>query len=113
MTMSLERRAKLIRSRAIVRSFEYRQRDLAHGVWFKLRRLLASARDAYAIDDGDARRLGEEGIALEPIGSALEPPKSIRFVSEARLASLVSRRSLALRLDGDLLSAKNIALVRF
>ena len=44
-----ERRLRELRSRVLVRAFDHRQRRHARGVWFRLRRVLALAREAYAV----------------------------------------------------------------
>jgi len=112
-TVALERRAREARSRAAVRAWQYRQRHHAHGVWFGLRRILTQAAEAYAIDAVEAGALLDEGMLAEPVGSKLEPPKTVIFVPQARLATLVSRRALPLRLGGEMLEARCIALVRW
>jgi hypothetical protein len=50
-----------VRTRAAVRVWHYRQRDLASGVWFRLRRVLADARAADVISEEDATRLIADG----------------------------------------------------
>jgi len=57
-------RARAVRTRAHVRAWKYRQRNLAAGVWFRLRRVLADAKAAYVISDEDARRLLADGYEL-------------------------------------------------
>jgi hypothetical protein len=106
-------RAHDVRTRAAVRKWEYRQRHLAAGVWFRLRRVLADAKAAYVISDEDAVRLLAEGHRLEPCGSEVSPEKRILFVDERRLASVESRRPIALGLGPDFLTASAVALVAF
>lgn len=113
MTASHERRLRQFRSRQLVRSWEYRQRDLARGVWFRFRRVMADTREAYAVSMAEARELVREGHAVDPIGQALEPPKVIVFAPAARVARLASARPLAVRLSADLLAAECLALVPF
>ena len=48
MTEAVERRLRQLRSRVLVRAWDYRQRNHARGVWFRLRRVLAEASQAYA-----------------------------------------------------------------
>lgn len=108
-----QRRVRRARSRAAVRRWEYRQRNLAKGVWFRLRRLLADAREAYSIPDQAATVLASEGYREEPAGAELEPPRRIFFVPEERLSRIGGRRQLAVRLDVELLRSPALALVRF
>jgi hypothetical protein len=112
-TEALHRRAREIRARAAVRAWEYRQRHHAKGVWFRLRRVLAEAREAWAIPPDEADRLVAEGYVPEAVGSELAPPKRILFVPEARLATISARRRLRVGLGADLLGAPCVVLVRF
>jgi hypothetical protein len=50
-------RASAVRTRRLVRGWQYRRRNLAAGVWFRLRRVLADARAAHVISEEDAARL--------------------------------------------------------
>lgn len=113
MTPSFERRLRQLRSRVLVRSWEYRQRRHARGVWFRLRRVLCDASEAYAITPEQARELVREGHAPEAVGQDLDPPKLILFAPAARVARLVSARPLAVRLSADLMRAECLALVPF
>jgi hypothetical protein len=110
---ALERRARDVRRRHLIRSWEYRQRHHAHGVWFRLRRVLADARAVYVISGADADVLKAEGHRAEPVGAELAPPKTILFVGADRIPSLASARPIAVRLSAELLSAECLALVRF
>jgi hypothetical protein len=92
---------------------EYRQRDLAAGVWFRLRRVLADARLAFAISEEDARRLIAEGCQPAACGAQVTPEKMIFFVGEPRLAALPSRRAIPVTLGPDFLAATAVALVAF
>jgi hypothetical protein len=113
MTTSLERRLRQLRSRVLVRSWGYRQRHHARGVWFRLRRVLADASEAYAVAREDAAELLAEGYRAESVGQELEPPKLIVFAPAARVARLASARPLAVRLSAELLAAELLALVPF
>jgi hypothetical protein len=106
-------RARAARTRAEVRRWDYRQRNLAAGVWFRLRRVLADARAAYVISEADAQRLTAEGYAVEPCGAELSPEKTILFVDEARLSMVASREPIPVELGPPLLGATAIALVAF
>ncbi len=113
MTSALERRLRQLRSRVLVRSWEYRQRRHARGVWFRLRRVLSDASEAHAVTPEEARELVREGHMPEPVGQDLQPPKLIVFAPAARVARLASARPLAVRLSADLLLAECLVLVPF
>jgi hypothetical protein len=72
MTSVAERRLRQLRSRLLVRAWDYRQRDHARGVWFRLRRVLADAAEALAVSEEDVWQLVAEGHELVPVG-ALRP----------------------------------------
>lgn len=110
---SLEQRVRQQRSRVLVRAWEYRQRRHARGVWFRLRRLLAHASTAHVISDDDARQLVSEGHRPEGVGAELEPPKLIVFATAGRIARLPSGRPIPVRLSGELLAARSLALAPF
>ena len=113
MTPSLERRLRQLRSRGLVRSWEYRQRRHARGVWFRLRRVLAEASEVYVIPCEEARKLIAEGYRAEAVGEELEPPKLMVFVPADRLALIGSARSVPVRLSRELLTAECLALTPF
>jgi hypothetical protein len=113
MTAALERRVGELRRRVLLRSWEYRQRDHARGVWFRLRRLLADASGAFVIPAEEASTLLAEGFRAEPVGQALEPPKVIVFVPAARVARIASARPVPVRLGRELLEARHLALTPF
>lgn len=113
MNSSLDRRLNQLRSRVSVRSWDYRQRRHARGVWFRLRRLLADASAAYVIPSDEARRLIAEGYRAEPVGAEIEPPKLIVIVPAGRIAQIASARPVPVRLGGEWLSAECLALTPF
>jgi len=113
MTPAQERRLREVRSRVLVRTFDHRQRGHARGVWFRLRRVLAFASEAYVIPAHEAKRLIAEGYRPEPVGQELEPPRVILLVPRERVAGIASARSLAVRLSAEMLSAECLALVPF
>jgi hypothetical protein len=110
---ALNRRVADLRRRVLVRSWEYRQRHHARGVWFRLRRLLADASAAFAISDDEARALVAEGFRIEAVGRALEPPKVILFAPADRVRRLASARPVPVRLGRELLEAEYLVLTRF
>jgi len=113
MTAAHERRLRELRSRALVRAFDHRQCRHARGVWFRLRRLLALAKEAYALPRDEAERLIGEGHRPDPVGSEIEPPRVILVVPAERLTQIASARPLAVRLSAELLSTECLALVPF
>lgn len=106
-------RARAVRTRAAVRRWEYRQREHAAGVWFRIRRRLADAKEAYVISNDDAMRLLAEGYKPEPSGAQLAPEKTIIFVDPKRAAQIESRRQIRVGLDPDFLVATAVVLVPF
>lgn len=113
MSEALHRRLHRIRSRLAVRSWEYRQRHLSHGVWFRVRHVLTYASRAYVIPESEASRLLAEGYEPEPVGRELEPEKVIIFVPAERAETIPGEREIAVRLTAPFLEARAIALVRF
>jgi hypothetical protein len=109
----LHARARAVRSRALVRAFEYRQRDLAGGVWVRLRLALSRIERAYVIDDEDASALAADGIVPLSAGLEIEPPLRIFVVSGARARALRSGAPIPLHMDTRLLRAGAIAVVEF
>jgi hypothetical protein len=106
-------RARAVRTRALIRRWTYRQRNLAAGVWFRLRRVLADAKAAYEISEKDAGRLVSEGYRPEPCGEDVAPAKTILFVDEPRLCRIEVRRPIRVGLGPDFLAARVIALLPF
>ena len=109
----MQARARAVRTRARVRAWRYRQRNLADGVWFRLRRVLADAQAAYVISAEDARRLVAEGYECVACGREVEPEKAIVFVDEQRLETLENRRPIRVDLGPAFLTAHAVALIRF
>ena len=62
--MPLQERARRARERALIRAWEYRQRNHSHGVWFRLRRVLVDAGQLWVIDEREADRLEAPRRAL-------------------------------------------------
>jgi len=110
---SLERRIRQYRRRTLVRAWEYRQRHHAHGVWYRLRRVLTRASAAYVIACDEAERLMAEGYEPERVGGELEPPKRIVFVPAERVERIASTRPVTVRLSAELLSAECLVLTPF
>ncbi len=113
MTATLYARARRIRERLLVRAWEYRQRAHAKGVWYRLRRLLVDAAEAWEIDESEAAALESAGRTPHPVGQELIPAKRIFLVDENELQSIKGRRRIAVRLTAEFLRARNLALVPF
>ena len=113
MTAVQERRLRELRSRVLVRAWGHRQRRHARGVWFRLRRVLAEASEAYALPPDAVERLIAEGHRPEPVGGELEPPRVILYISQERVARIASARRLAVHLNAEMLTAECLALVPF
>jgi hypothetical protein len=111
--MTIAARVKAVRARALVRRWEYRQRNLAHGAWDRFRAALSHAREAYAIDEATATALLAEGCEADDRGRGLEPPRILVWISADRAARLLDARPIALRLDAELLAARCLALIAF
>jgi hypothetical protein len=108
-----ERRLRELRSRLLVRAFEHRQRRHARGAWFRLRRVLTFAKEAYRVPREEATRLIAEGHRPEPVGPELEPPRVILFVPAERVARIPTAHRLSVRLTAETLAAECVALVPF
>ena len=113
MSDSLAKRVRRARARATQARWQSRQRHHAGGSWFRLRRVLADAARAWAIDEQGMSKLLAEGLAPEPVGGELHPEKVIVFAAPERIARIEAKRELALHLDADLLAARFIVLERF
>ncbi len=113
MSELLHRRLRQMRSRVLIRQFDFRQRHHARGVWYRLRLRLSLAKEAWIISAGDARRLVEEGLRSEPVGEELQPPRVLIYASAERLAQIEGARRIPVRLSAELLSAECLALVPF
>jgi hypothetical protein len=107
----LEDRVRRIRGRVLVRSWEYRQRHHAKGVWYRLRRVLVDAAEAWAIDEEAADALERSGREPIAVGRELEPPKRLYSVSRAEIEALAGARRIPVRLCVELLEARSVALV--
>ena len=110
---SLHRRLKKLKSRVLIHRWELRQRDYSKGSWFRLRRALSSADEAYSIPAPAAEELESQGLKQLPVGSEFDPPLKMYWVSRLALEQISGHRRLALRLDAAFLRAGAIALVPF
>jgi hypothetical protein len=113
MNEMLHERVRLIRERSLVRAWEYRQRAYSKGVWFRFRRVLVDAAEAWIIDEADADALELRGHVPHPAGRELAPPKRLFFLSREEMELLPHRRQVPMRLHGELLLARSLAFVPF
>lgn len=113
MSAVFDRRIREQRARVLIRTHGYRQRRHAHGVWLRLRRVLADASAAYAVSEADAQALVAEGHASQPVGAELEPPKLIVTVPADRVLTMAGAAAVPIRMGGELLAAPCLVLVPF
>ena len=113
MNEALERRARQLRARSLVRAWNYRQRRHARGAWFRLRRVLTDASGAFVIPADEARQLMAEGHRAEPVGNELDPPRLIVFAPAERVTAIASARAVPVGLNSELLAAACLALTPF
>jgi hypothetical protein len=107
----LQERARRARERAVIRAWEYRQRNHSHGVWYRLRRVLVDADQLWVIDGRDADRLEAGGREPHPVGRELSPPLRLFRVTTDELATIASRRQIAVRVNADFLEARCLAYI--
>jgi hypothetical protein len=110
MTGAQRERVRRMRERAVIRAWEYRQREHASGVWFRLRRALVDASRAFIIPDADADRLEQWGGQPLPVGQELSPQKRLFFITPAQLETL-DAREVPVRLTAEVLHARAIVLL--
>jgi hypothetical protein len=110
---SLHERVRQIRSRTVIRRWEFRQRDHARGTWYRIRRLLAGSRQVFVVSDPDFDRLLSVGRTQHPVGTKLHPERRIVSATLAEATSLSSARELDVRLSSQLLGERNWVLVPF
>ena len=113
MNEMLRKRVQVMRERSLVRAWEYRQRAHSNGVWFRFRRVLVDAAEAWIIDEADADGLELRGHVPHPTGRELAPPKRLFFLAREELESLPSRQQVPVRLHSQLLLARSLALLPF
>jgi hypothetical protein len=108
---TLHERVRRMRERALIRTWEYLQRNYAKGVWFRFRRVLVDAAQAWIVDDRDADRIESEGSVPLSIGGEFDPPKRLFFLTVEQLAAVSSRRRVPVRLCCEVLQARNLVLI--
>jgi hypothetical protein len=112
-TARMEKRAREIHARLAVRAWEYRQRNLAHGEWFKPRWALMKAKEAWEMPESGARRLIASGVRPLDAGARLEPSKTLLVVDAKDVETVDGRVPLPLLMNERLLAARWILLVPF
>ena len=110
---SLDARAEAMRARIRVRAWETRQLRGSKGSWYRLKRTLAHAREAYAVDEATLEELLAEGYRTEAVGDELEPKRRYVFVPAERATKVAPKRAMSVRLSAELLSAPDVLLVAF
>jgi hypothetical protein len=111
--MTHAQRIREIRARGRIRRWEYRQRNLAHGAWLRLRMALAHAERAFRISRECYAELVANGGQLDDRGAGLEPPRHIVWISPSQASALDGACELALHLNADMLASQHLALVGF
>jgi hypothetical protein len=112
MSVDLNERVRRMREKSLVRAWEYRQRNHSNGVWYRFRRVLVDASEAWIIGEGEADRLVSAGCTPLPIGSELAPAKRLFFVTYERLKEIGSRKQVPVRLCAELIQAPSLALIK-
>lgn len=113
MSDALYRRAREIRERLLIRSWQYRQRNLAAGVWYRLRRVLVDAAELWVIPRDAADALVAAGVVPHPVGEELVPPKRLFLIDRETLGAIGDRRQIPVRLSVDFYAAADLALIPF
>jgi hypothetical protein len=107
----LHARIRLTRSRAAVLKWEARQSTLAHGIWYRLRRLLTFSCELWAVDDAKMNELIASGFTVAPEGEGIEPSKRIVLLPSTHRERLAGGRPLPLGLRREVLAEPNLVLV--
>lgn len=111
MRESAARALKEHQKRVLIRAWELRQFEHAKGSWYRLRRALAMSQAVYAVDDEDASMLEQRGLTPLAVGAEFAPAKRLFVVDQGQLSSDLRLRPLRMRLNRELLAAKNLVLV--
>ncbi len=111
MSGKLHERARRIHERALVRSWEWRQRNFSKGTWFRLRRFLADVEQAWTIDESDADLLESRGRIPLPVGKELVPAKRLFLLTEQEVRSLAHARPIPVRMCAEFLMARSLAFI--
>ncbi len=106
-------RVRRIRANRVRGAFAYRQRNLAAGAWFGLRRLLAGAEAAFSLSAAEIAALTAAGHRPAEEGLRFEPPLSLFVVSKAQIERVGDATPLPVRLSAELLGARAVALIPF
>jgi hypothetical protein len=106
----LHDRARRMRERELIRAWEYRQRSHSNGVWYRIRRVLVDAAEAWIIDEHTADRLENQGHIPLPVGREFSPPKRVFSLSVEESNAVPHRRRIPVRLCAELLQARSLVL---
>jgi len=108
----LHERVRGVHERSLIRAWEYRQRGSSNGVWYRFRRVLVDAAEAWIIDEADADQLEARGHIPHPVGRELVPPKRLFFLAVEELEAVPHRRQVPVRLHSELLLARSLAFLQ-
>ena len=111
MNERLHARVRRMREQSIIRAWEYRQRSSSKGVWHRFRRVLVNAAEVWIIGELDADLLETCGFIPLPVGREFDPPKRLFFLTREDLETVLQRKQVPVRLHGELLLARDVALL--
>ena len=78
-----------------------------------MKRILVDVAEAWKISDLDADYLESLGFKALSVGEELSPPKRIYCVTPSEIRAVSSAARIPVRLNGELLRARNLALIKF
>ncbi len=111
MNEKLHARVRHMREQSLIRAWEYRQRSSSNGVWYRFRRALVNAAEAWIISEADADALEARGCTPHPVGREFDPPKRLFFLGRDELETILQRKQVPVRLHGELLLAPSVVLL--
>ena len=111
MNEKLRARAQRMREQSLIRAWEYRQRASSNGAWYRFRRVLVDAAEAWIISEADADSLEASGHVPHPVGSELVPRKRLFFLTRKEWEAVPHRRQVPVNLHAELLLARSLALL--
>ncbi|HEV7238800.1 MAG TPA: hypothetical protein VGQ36_06130 [Thermoanaerobaculia bacterium] len=109
----LEARAKAIRARASIRTWEIRQHAHARGVWFEIERLFALTSKAWVLSEADVQTLMNAGRRPDDSGLRLQPPRRFFVIQPGEVSTLTDASEIDVALSSEIVSRPSLALVLF
>lgn len=109
----LEMRARSIRARAVIQTWEIRQHSHARGIWFEIERLFALTSRAWVLTEEDAQQLIEVGRRPHDVGLRLQPPRRFFVIGFADVSLLAGACEVEVRLSSEIFRAPTLGLVLF